>query len=320
MSWPSTSCATQHRKPQGRDLLGQFCARASSLSRTSPERQRAGSVNSTSDAGTPGATRNAPAAPFEFREPVGRRRDPLRARQRVQPGLPDEALEHFGDARDPPARPDPGFAPSLTSPRSRATLVVRQWIDVVPGGALRKSAQAEDATIIMPLRSVGTVAETDAARSPGGHDDRLPPLPGLAIAQDPAVPVADLPGQAVIDPPRLRLRLPALYRCALDLAQRVFLDEAEPLDVLQAERPYDFESHDRPADALRFAWATRAARTEARSGRPEGPSLRAAARVRPIGLTAIRTTRPDRSRDGLSCGAPALAASASLRVSFAPSA
>ena len=85
--------------------------------------------------------------------------------------------------------------------------------------------------------------------------------------------LAQLLGQGVVDPSHLRLRLPALYRRALDLAQGVFLERAEPPVVLQTERLYDFEKHDRPDD-----------------------TLRAAASVRPIDLTVIRTTRPDPGR------------------------
>ena len=117
---------------------------------------------------------------------------------------------------------------------------------------MRCFAQAEDAIHVMRHLSVGTVAETHTARCPAGRDGRLLPLVGQAIAQDPAVPVADVLGQGVVDPSRLRLCLPALYRCALHLAQGPFLKRREPPDVLQAERLYDCESHDRPSDAPRF--------------------------------------------------------------------
>ena len=118
---------------------------------------------------------------------------------------------------------------------------------------MRCFAQAEDAIHVMRHLSVGTVAETHTARCPAGRDGRLLPLVGQAIAQDPAVPVADVLGQGVVDPSRLRLRLLALYCSALDFAQDGFLERAEQPDVLQAERLYDFESHDRPSDAPRFS-------------------------------------------------------------------
>lgn len=196
--------------------------------------------------------------PFQFREPVRRRREPLRARQRVQPGLPHEALQHVGDGRDRPARPAPGFAPPVAFRPMRALSAVQQRIEEVPGGVLRGIAQAKDAIPVMGHRSVGTVAETDAARSPRGHDDRLLRPMGKTSAQYPVVLLAQLLGQRVVDPSRLRLHLPALYRRALDLAQGVFMERAEPPVVLQAERLYDFEKHDRPYDALHVARAARA--------------------------------------------------------------
>ena len=117
---------------------------------------------------------------------------------------------------------------------------------------MRCFAQAEDAIHVMRHLSVGTVAEMDAVRSPDKHVDRpLRPM-GKAIAQDPAVLLAQVLGQGVVDPLRLRLRLPVLYFRALDLAQGVFLVRLEPPDVLQAGRLYDFEKHDRPSDAPRF--------------------------------------------------------------------
>ena len=194
-------------------------------SRNSPERQLP--VNSISDAGTCGATENAAAA-------RSRVRDASPPETEIRSAPPDcsrasriKRLKDSGDGRDRPAPPAHGVAPPGAIPRSRALRALRQRIEEVTGGVWRSFAQAEDAIHVMRHLSVGTVAEIDAVRSPVGHEVRLLPSFGQAIAEEPAFPVEDVLGQGVVDPSRLRLCLPALYRCALHLAQGVFLVRLE---------------------------------------------------------------------------------------------
>ena len=189
---------------------------------------------------------------FEFREPTRRRRKLLRARQRVQPRLPDEALEHVGDGRNPPASLAPGFEPPAGFLQSRAAPVVRQRIEEVTGGALRglRAGGRRNSRHAAPERRGGCRGGCRAvpgrARSPAAPTLRAGNRRGTSSSRRGRPRSRGRRSFAPPAPPSCPLP------CALDLAQGVFLAKREPPDVLQGERLYDFESHGRPADALRF--------------------------------------------------------------------